>query len=145
MTATTDTAFERTGRRFGYAIAIAVNALLLFVVNNVASWDVASFLTDDFSRVVPFVNVALATAMAANALYLFDDRPTVKSATQVAVNAAGVAAGIVVFRVFPFDFAGYAIDWAVLIRILLVVAIVGQSIAIVADAARLAKGMLGPT
>jgi hypothetical protein len=138
MTAATDTPIKRTGRRAGYVIAIVINIFLLFVVNNLTSWDVASFLTDDFSEVVPFINLSLLASVGANALYLFVDTPVVKSASQVVVNAVGVVASVALFRVFPFDFADYSFDWAVLIRILLVIAIVGQGIAIVANIARLA-------
>lgn len=138
MTTTTDITLRRAGRRTGYAIAIVINVFLLFVVNNVTSWDVASFLTDEFSEVVPFIDLSLAASVIANLLYLFNDRPAVKSASRIVVNAIGIVASVAVLRVFPFDFAGYAFDWAILIRILLVGAIVGQGIAIVVDVARLA-------
>lgn len=135
----TDTAFRRTGRRFGYVIAIVIHGFLLFLVNNITSWDVASFLTDDFSQVMPWINASLLASLFANVLYLFNDRPVVKSSAQIVVNAIGITASVVILRVFPFDFTGYSFDWAIPIRILLVVAIVGQGVAIVVDVAKLAR------
>lgn len=139
MTTATDTTFQRTGSTLGSVIAVVINGFLLFVVNNLTSWDVASFITDEFSQVVPWINASLLASLLANLLFIFNDRPALKSVVQVLVNAIGIAASVAIWRVFPFDFDGYAFDWAILIRIFLIVAIVAQGIAIVAEVAKLAR------
>jgi hypothetical protein len=133
---------KRSGRRVGYIIAIVINVVLLYVVNNLLAWGLP-FLTDDFSEVVPLISLSLLVSVAANTLYLFVDTPVVKSATQIAVNSVSIVATVAVLRVFPFDFSDYAFDWAIVARILLIVAIVGTGIAIVVDVAKLATGTAG--
>ena len=57
MTQTGSAGFEQprspAARRFGYLVAIGVNLVLLYVVNNLLEWGVPEFLTDDFERVLP--------------------------------------------------------------------------------------------
>ena len=42
-----------------------------------------------------------------------------------------------ILRVFPFAFAAYVFNWAALVRVVLVVAVVGSAIAIAVELARL--------
>ena len=46
-------------KRVGYLVAVIVNALMLFVVNNLYDWDLFAFLTKDFDRVVPIISISL--------------------------------------------------------------------------------------
>ena len=49
----------RAARRFGYLVAIGVNLILLYVVNNLLEWEWPSFLTEDFERVVGIVSFSI--------------------------------------------------------------------------------------
>ncbi len=62
-------------RRFGYFVAIVVNLVLLWVVQNILTWDVAPFLTDDFEILIPITSVSLMFGAAINLAYMGSTRP----------------------------------------------------------------------
>lgn len=119
------------GRRLGYAIAVLANAVLLYCVLNVLEWDVLPFLTGAWAEVVPWSAGALVVSILANLIYQFDDSPPVRATGDVATNLIGLLAAYRLFEEFPFDFSAYAFDWAIVARVLLVLAMVGAAVAIV--------------
>jgi hypothetical protein len=128
---------SRTGRRIGYVIAAAINVALLYFVNNLLNWDLSPFLTDDFERVIPLINVSLVATIVVNVIYLFFDRRWFKSLTQIGLAGIAMAATVRLYRVFPFDFSAYDFAWATLARAVLIIAMVGMAIAIVAETVKL--------
>ena len=133
---------RRVARVFGYGVAVAVNILLLVIVRNVVEWGWFGFLTDDFADVEALIAFALVATILVNLLYIIDDRRVVKSSGQVALNLINLYVSVRILSVFPFDFSEHAFDWGTPVRILLVVAIVGAGIGILAELHRLAFGGL---
>lgn len=131
---------RRTGRRFGYVVAIVVNVVGLIIVNNVLEWGWLPFLTDDFATVVPWMNVSLTAALAVNVAYLFWDGWVFRSATRIGLNLITVVVTYQVLRVFPFDFGDYSFNWGVVLRILLIVGMVGASIGVLTEMYHLVRG-----
>ncbi|MFZ0015073.1 MAG: hypothetical protein WAL25_13265 [Acidimicrobiia bacterium] len=129
---------RKTGRRFGYTIAIAINIAMLFVVQNILAWGWVSFLTDEFAEVVPWISFSLSMSILANLVYELNDSPPVKSAGQVVVNVVSLLATYQIFTVFPFDFSTYTFNWDVVTRIVLILAMVGAGIGAVTEAIKLA-------
>lgn len=125
-------------RRFGYLVAIAVNGVLLYVVNNILDWEVAPFLTDDFERVTPIVVVTLSAGILINLIYLFFDVQWIKALTQIGLAGISIAATIRLYQVFPFDFSAYEFPWEAITRTILILGIVGASISIIVEAVKLA-------
>lgn len=121
-------------RRFGYAVAVAVNLALLAVVNRWPGWDAISFLTEDTERVLGIVNASMIAGVLANAVFLVDDRRWFKAAGDLVTTAIGLAAAMRVWQVFPFDIGS---TWALVAHVLLAIAIVGSVIGMVATAWRL--------
>lgn len=117
-----------SNKRFGYAVAVGVNAALLWVVLNIQSWDLLPFLTDRFSEVVPWVAVSLVVSMLANLAYQVDDSPTVHAFGDLATSLIGAWAAYRMLVVFPFEFSGGGFDGSTVIRVLLIIAIVGGGI-----------------
>lgn len=126
-------------RRTGYGAALVVDALLLVLVNGWPGWEVVPFLTEDFTRVLPIVNASLLAGVVANAMYLVADPPAVRALGDVVVTTVGLVALVAFWRVFPLAFPGQTFDWAMLARVLLVVAMVGSVIAVVVDVVALAR------
>ncbi|HSR43928.1 MAG TPA: hypothetical protein VLT15_01695 [Acidimicrobiia bacterium] len=124
-------------RRFGYLIAIAVNAVLLYAVNNLLGWDVVPFLTDDLELAIPLINLSLIVTMVVNLSYVFFDDRWFKSITQIGLASASLAATVRLYQVFPFDFSAYDFGWDTLARTVLIIAIVGIVISIFAEAVKL--------
>lgn len=126
-------------RRVGYAVALAVNIALLVIVNNVLDWGWFSWLTADLGRVLPFINASLGASIAANAVYLFYDRPVFKSLAELGLLVISLISTIRVWQVFPFDFSAYDFSWGTLVRWLLGLGIFGICAAMLVQLAQLAR------
>jgi hypothetical protein len=126
-------------RRVGYLVAAAVNAALLYVVNVWPGWQALPFLTEDTGQVLVLVNLSLVVGVVANVVYLTYDPPWWKSLGDVVTTGVGMAVLVRVWQVFPFDFHGASFNWALLVRGVLVVALVGATIGIVAQVVSLLR------
>lgn len=128
------------GQRAGYVVAVAVNAVMLYIVNNLLAWDVLPFLTEDFARVLPLLNVSLVVTIIANALFVVYDARWFRSSGQIVLLAISMAVTVRLYRVFPFDFTPYAIDWGMLGRFALLIAMFGIGVGIIVELGRLIFG-----
>jgi hypothetical protein len=115
-------------RRAGYAIAAAINGVMLYLVNGRPGWDAIPFLTD-VDRVLPWINAALVMATAANLIYLIVPGRRFVAAGGLVTTGLGVAVLIRLWQVFPFDF-GRDAGWTMVVRAVLLLAIVGSVIAL---------------
>jgi hypothetical protein len=125
-------------RRAGYVIAFAINAALLYVINIQPGWQALPFLTDSTSEVLGLVNISLAAGLAVNVAYFAHDARWVKALGDLITAGIGLAVAIRVWQVFPFEFHG-SFDWALPVRILLVVTMAGTGIAIVVQMVTLTR------
>lgn len=125
--------------RFGYGIAVVVNAVMLYVVNNLLEWDFPPFLTDDFDKVLPLVNLSLGVSIAVNVVRLLYAPKWFAILTDMVATGFGLPALIRTWQVFPFDFDDDGFPWDVAVRAVLVVAIAGSVIAVLVGLARLAR------
>lgn len=119
-------------RRFGYVVALLVIGALLYATNVRPGWEKVSFLTAETKQVLVLVNTTLAVGAVANALYVVADGLRFRALGDVVTTSVGMAAMILVWRVFPFDVASSVYGWGLLARILLAVGIVGSAVAILA-------------
>ena len=131
-----DVDLDRLGRRVGYLVAVVVNLVMLWVVGQVTGWHLTRFLTDRFGEVRPYLVLSLLVSVAVNVVYLARDDGLVRSIGQLLTLGVGVVAMVVTVRVFPFDFADYAVDWAPLLRVILVIGLVGSAVALVVELVR---------
>lgn len=130
---------RKTGRRFGYGVAVIVNLVMLGAVQFILDWGWLPFLTEEFRALVPLISVSLIFSIIANLVYLFDDRTIVKSTGQILVDLVSLYVTYQIYLAFPFDFTASTIDWAVPLRVLLIVAMVGTGIGVLSEAAKLAS------
>ena len=131
-------------RRVGYAIAAALNVALLLILNETPGWEALPFLTDDFSLVLGVVNASIVAGVVANAVYVVADPAWVRALGDIVTTGIGLAAMVRLWQVFPIDFTVTAVDLDLVARLLLIVAIVGSVIGIVAAAARLVRVLTPP-
>ena len=94
-------------RRFGYAVAVGVNVLLLVVVNNILDWGWVPWLTPEFGTVLPIINLSLGVNIVVNLFYMAYDEPPFKAVTQIIVNLFAIAVLVRTLQVYPFDFSAY--------------------------------------
>ena len=132
-----DTKTAKSARRIGYVIAIAINAALLVVVNNLLEWGWISWLTDDFEKVLPLLNLSLVATMVVNAVYLIYDASWFKSVCELGLLAITMAVLARTYIVFPFDFSAYAGSWETLTRLVIVLGMIGVGIAMVVHLVKL--------
>lgn len=128
------------GRRFGYAVAIGINVLMIWIVGNLLDWELVEFLEPEFADLVPVIQLGLWVTIAANAVYLYDDRSFSARAARLVVDVVNLYVTARVFEVFPFDFTAHAVDWALVFRALLLIAVVGSAVSGVVHLGRLLKG-----
>lgn len=124
------------GRRFGYAVAIAINAVLYFVVSHIVEWEWPGFITSDFDRVDEIVLLSLGAAIVANLVYVWNDTMPLKAFMEATLNSISLVATIRLWQVFPFDFSAHANDWGWVVRFFLVVAMFGTGIGLVVNGIR---------
>jgi ABC-type thiamin/hydroxymethylpyrimidine transport system permease subunit len=125
-------------RRTGYAIAAAINPALAYAINVRPGWQTVSFLTEDTRQLLGLVNLSLAAGLAANLVYLAHNPPWVKALGDLVTTGIGLAVLVRVWQVFPFDFGSYSFDWALLVRVLLVIAGAGAAIGLLVQLVLLA-------
>jgi hypothetical protein len=125
-------------RRVGYGFSVAINAVMLVLINAWPGWDVLPFLTQDFSKVLGLVNASIAVGLAVNVMYLVADPVWFKALGDLLVTAVGIAAMWAMWRVFPFDF-GAGFPWETLVRIGLILGLVGSGIAIIVQVVTLTR------
>ncbi len=133
---------DRAGAsRAGHAVGVLVNLAVLYLVNVRPGWDALSFLTADTPLVLGLVNLSLGVSVAAEASYVVVAGAGWRAFGDVVTTGVGLAAVVRVWQVFPFDVAG---PWQLALRVLLVVAVVGSLIGIVAALARLTRAAARP-
>ncbi len=124
--------------RFGYLVAIAVNGVLLWVVNRLPDWESPAFLTDDLEQVIPIASLSLIASIVVNVINLATLERVWRIVGEIGSSVVALVATVRIFQVFPFDFSGYAVNWEPLTRLILIVAMIGISIAIIAQSVKLA-------
>jgi hypothetical protein len=122
----------RASRRFGYVVALLVNAAMLYVVNRWPGWEKVPFLTEDTRQVIDLVNASIIVTLAANAVYLVRDPRWLKALGDLLTTSVGIVVLVRFWQVFPFDFADSSVDWTLVVHAVLAVGIIGSAIGIVA-------------
>ncbi|WOP19292.1 hypothetical protein [Raineyella sp. LH-20] len=129
--------------RGGYGGVVLVVAVLLYLMNVSPGWRVVPILTSETSLVLGSVNAALGVVLLANLLYLVVDSRPVRGLGGLATSGVSMIALFRIWEVFPFHFADTGFDWVVLTRVLLVAAIVGTVVGLVASGAMMLGGPWG--
>lgn len=128
---------SRPSRQAGYVVAIVINALILWVANNLLAWGWLPWLTDDFVDALPAINASLIVTIIAQALYVAYDGQWFRALGDIVTSVYALLAGIAMWRVFPFDFSAYPFDWALVARWVVGVGIFGVSVAILVNLVKL--------
>lgn len=116
-------------RKFGYVVAVAINAVLLWLIHGWPGWEAVPFLTPETPQVLGLVDASLAAAIAVNVVQLGWDPRWLVTVGSLVTTAFGLAAMVRMLQVFPFDF-GRGSAWSPLARALLILGIAGTSIAL---------------
>jgi hypothetical protein len=118
------------GRRAGYVVAAAINLVFLWVVNQLLGWGWPSFLTPSFQDLLPYIEVSLIATAAINLIWVVHDPDWFKHLTQAGLDLIALVSAVATWRIFPFDLSS---GWETVFRVVLVVSIVGVSIATIVE------------
>ena len=128
-------------RRLGYVVGIAVSAGIVFVLNNLLTWDILPFLTSDFEQLLPIINASLAATITFNAIWILYDAAWIRSTGQIILNLISIAVLALTLRVFPFDFSAYSFNWESLTKVVIVFLIVAIVIATIVEIVKLVSAI----
>lgn len=134
---------SHAARRVGYLVAIAINAVLLYLFNAHPGWRSASFLTPETVQVVGVVNLALWAGIVANCIYFIADPQPLRAFGDLSTSAISLAAMIRVLDVFPFAFHNSIAFMATIVQVVLIIAIAGACIGVLYSAVILIRGLAG--
>ena len=128
-------------RRAGYVAAIAFYLVGYWAVGRLVDWPGFSFLTSDFSSVVPALRVGIVAGLAVNIAYVIRDPRWLRALGEVVTSAISVVVSAIVLREFPFDFSSSG--WETTARVVLIFAIIGAAVSIVVNLVVLVLALLG--
>jgi hypothetical protein len=128
-------------RRVGHAVAIAVDVVLLLLVNRSPGWQAVPFLTPDTEQVLGLVNASLAAGVVVNLVLLVADPAWLRALGEVVTTAVGLAALVAVWQVWPLDLT---VAWDLVARLAVGVGIMGSVIGIVAAVVRFVRELSAP-
>jgi hypothetical protein len=125
--------------RIGYVVGASINVVTLYLVNAEPGWRALPWLTDDLTRVIGLVNLALIAGAVTNLVYLLHDPPWLTALGGIATTGIGLAALVRLLDVFPFAFGDASVDWATVARVVLVVGIAGSVIGLIVQVVTLVR------
>jgi hypothetical protein len=133
---------SRASRRAGYLVSIAINGVLLYLLNAHPGWQSMSFLTPATAQVIGLVNLMLWAGIAANCVYFIADPPPLRAFWDAVTLTIALVTTLRVWDVFPFAFHGSVAFVAVPARVVLIIGIVGACIGILYSIVTLIRSLL---
>jgi hypothetical protein len=127
-------------RRGGYVVSILINAVLIYLLDAHPGWRAVPFLTPATAQVIGLFTLTLAAGIAANVVYFIADAPRLRAFGDLITLTISLVTALRVWEVFPFAFHGSMAFWAVIVRILLVIGIVGMCIGLLYSLVTLVRG-----
>jgi hypothetical protein len=132
-------AWRERGRRAGYAAAIIVNALLLYVAHHLLAWGVP-FVTPAFADVLWAIDLSVTATILANAVYLAYDARWFRQLTQLGLSGLAFVVAAVLYAAFPFDFG--TASWNDLGHLALLLVMLALILAMIVQAVVLLIGLI---
>jgi hypothetical protein len=129
-----------TATRAGYLVSAALNGVLLWAAHRLLDWGWPAFLTDDFELVLGIVTASFIASVVVNLALAVHHRGRIRALADTVTAGFGLAVGVRMWAVFPFDFQGYETDWSGWVRVAIVVGIAATGVAIIANLAKLVAG-----
>lgn len=131
------------GRRVGYVISVLVNVLLLWLVTGWPGWQVVPFLTAETQEVIPLVVSLLLLGVFVNLVNFAFDIAWIKALGEMITSVIALVVLVRFWEVFPFEFGGSDIDWALVARVVIAVAVFGCGVSIVVQIVVLVRTAVG--
>ena len=127
-------------RRAGYAVAVAVNLVILYLINVRPGWEAVPFLTADTATLLAVVNLSVVVGVAVNLLYLVYDARWFVALGGLATTGVGLLALARIWQVFPVTFAADS-NWPLVLRVALLFAIAASIVALIVQVVQIVAGL----
>lgn len=132
----------RAGRRAGFLIGALVNGILLYLVNVQPGWQAVPFLTEDMAQVLGLVNLSLVLGVVTNLANAVTGSAMVRSLGEVMTTGVALAVLVRLASVFPFDLPDDGVDWAPIVRGLLVLLALATALGLLVQVFQLGRLMV---
>ena len=116
-----------------------MNLALLLLTLVWPGWQVVPFLTPAAAEVIPVFVASLIAGMAVNVVNLITDSRVLWSIGEIVGAIFAFAVALRLWQVFPFDFGSSTFEWTPFVRALLVLAMAGCLIGVLAHIVRLVR------
>lgn len=136
----TGRATQSAGRRVGYLFAVGFNLVFLWIAHHLLEWQWPRFLTVEFEDLLPILSASIVASIVVNLLWVVADPKWFKALGNIVTSSFAIAVGVRTLEVFPFDFSTYARDWSGLVRVVVILAIVGSTAAVLVNIVKLVSG-----
>lgn len=129
--------FREGARRAGYIVAIVINAALLYIMNNLLTWE-PPYVTADFAEVLGVINVSISATTLANLVFLTYDPRWFRHLAQIGLSLLSIRVLYTLFIVYPFDLGAGVYDmW---LRMALIACAVCAAIGVLVETIQLLIG-----
>jgi hypothetical protein len=129
---------EKEAKTSGFVAAIIVNIIVLYVVNNILSWNLG-FIAPTFQDVLWIFNISIAATIIANIIFLAYHPGWFRSILQIILNILGFLVCYYLYTIFPFTFSHAA--YTLVLQIILILGMIAVVIATVYEVVRLIMGI----
>jgi hypothetical protein len=126
-------------RRVGYAVAVLANVVILWLVTGWPGWRAVPFLTEATQEVLLVVAISLLAGVLVNLANLAIDQAWVKALGDIITSAIALIVLWRIWQVFPFAFHSSDVDWELVTRVAIGLAIAGCMISVVVQVVVLAR------
>lgn len=131
------------GTRAGAVAAMVANGVLLYVAENILAWDLLSFLTDDYNRVLPAIRLTLLVTIGLSLMQFIYPARWFTTVTDAVSTGFGLYAAVRLFQIFPFEFDDAGPRWDLVMRAVLIIAIAGSLITLIVAPLKLISSAAG--
>ncbi|WP_321421655.1 hypothetical protein [uncultured Methanobacterium sp.] len=125
---------EKEPKTSEFIVAIVVNLIFLYIVNNLLSWNL-SFIASSFQDVLWIFNISISATIIGNIIFLIYHPAWFRSIIRIILNILGFLVVYYLYIVFPFVFSNYLVTFSV--KFALIVAMVVIVIATIVEMVKL--------
>ena len=90
-------------RIIAHLIVVIILILLMYVFNNLIKWQ-AQFITPDWSKILPILNISLGFNVLAHLIFILYDGKIFQSAVHIIRDIFSIAVMYWLFTIYPFKF-----------------------------------------
>lgn len=132
---------EKKVKKSEFIVAIIVNVILFYIVNNLLSWNF-SFITSSFQGVLWIFNISICATIIANIIFLAYHPGWFRSLAKIVLNILSFYVCYYLFTIFPFIFSQTA--YTIVVKMIIIMGMVALLIISLVEVLRLIVNIVKP-